>query len=126
MLHGNPQACEKALARAGLTFDDMAVIAKKHGFPVVAVTSVEDPVTDRMMEAAAKAEFCQVRVMPEINQYLQVRGIAPFSIEHPEGYMKSDLAVSLTDGHPSAIQHTIIARKLLKQLEESGAKVEIK
>src|SRR5260221_10917184 len=26
MLHGNPQACDRALAKAGLTWDDMAVI----------------------------------------------------------------------------------------------------
>ena len=35
MLHGNPQACEKALRRAGLSFDDMAVIEVNEAFASV-------------------------------------------------------------------------------------------
>src|SRR5437764_1148635 len=33
MLHGNPEACERALARADLTWDDMAVIEVNEAFP---------------------------------------------------------------------------------------------
>src|SRR5207247_8466857 len=30
MLHGNPEACEKALTRAGLTWDDISEIGRAH------------------------------------------------------------------------------------------------
>jgi acetyl-CoA C-acetyltransferase len=42
MLHGNPQACEKALAKAGLTFDDMAVIEVNEAFASVALQFLKD------------------------------------------------------------------------------------
>src|SRR4051794_7846734 len=42
MLHGNPQACEKALARAGLTFDDMAVIEVNEAFASVVLQFLQD------------------------------------------------------------------------------------
>ena len=35
MLHGNPEACAKTLARAGLTWDDMAVIEVNEAFASV-------------------------------------------------------------------------------------------
>src|SRR5439155_13715903 len=35
MLHGNPQACERALARAGLTWDDISVIEVNEAFACV-------------------------------------------------------------------------------------------
>ena len=35
MLHGNPQACDKALARAGLTWDDISVIEVNEAFASV-------------------------------------------------------------------------------------------
>ena len=35
MLHGNPQACEKALERAGLGWDDIAVIEVNEAFASV-------------------------------------------------------------------------------------------
>jgi acetyl-CoA acyltransferase len=42
MLHGNPQACEKALRRAGLTFDDMAVIEVNEAFASVVLQFLKD------------------------------------------------------------------------------------
>jgi acetyl-CoA acetyltransferase family protein len=42
MLHGNPQACEQALARAGLTWDDMAVIEVNEAFASVALQFLHD------------------------------------------------------------------------------------
>jgi acetyl-CoA acyltransferase len=42
MLHGNPQACEKALTRAGLTWDDMAVIEVNEAFAVVVLQFARD------------------------------------------------------------------------------------
>jgi acetyl-CoA acyltransferase len=42
MLHGNPQACEKALARAGLTWDDIAVIEVNEAFASVVVQFLRD------------------------------------------------------------------------------------
>ena len=42
MLHGNPQAIEKALARAGLTLDEMAVIEVNEAFASVILQTVAD------------------------------------------------------------------------------------
>ena len=42
MLHGNPQACERALAKAGLGWDDMAVIEVNEAFASVALQFVRD------------------------------------------------------------------------------------
>ncbi len=42
MLHGNPQACERALAKAGLTWDDMGVIEVNEAFASVVLQFVKD------------------------------------------------------------------------------------
>ncbi|MFN2470493.1 MAG: acetyl-CoA C-acyltransferase [Gaiellaceae bacterium] len=42
MLHGNPEACAKALARAGLTWDDMAVIEVNEAFACVVLQFARD------------------------------------------------------------------------------------
>jgi acetyl-CoA acyltransferase len=42
MLHGNPQACEKALARAGLAWDDIAVIEVNEAFASVVLQFLRD------------------------------------------------------------------------------------
>src|SRR4051812_30588650 len=42
MLHGNPQACERALAQAGLSWDDMAVIEVNEAFASVVLQFVKD------------------------------------------------------------------------------------
>ncbi len=49
MLHGNPQAMEKAVAKAGLTMDDMAVIEVNEAFAsVVLQTAADLHLADRM------------------------------------------------------------------------------
>jgi acetyl-CoA acyltransferase len=48
MLHGNPEACAKALAKAGLTWNDIAVIEVNEAFASVAVQFMRDTgLTDR-------------------------------------------------------------------------------
>jgi acetyl-CoA acetyltransferase len=42
MLHGNPQACEKALTRAGLTWDDISVIEVNEAFAAVVLQFARD------------------------------------------------------------------------------------
>ncbi len=42
MLHGNPQACDAALARAGLTWDDVSVIEINEAFASVVLQTVKD------------------------------------------------------------------------------------
>jgi acetyl-CoA acyltransferase len=42
MLHGNPEACAKALARAGLTWDDVAVIEVNEAFASVVLQFAHD------------------------------------------------------------------------------------
>jgi acetyl-CoA acyltransferase len=42
MLHGNPQAMEKALAKAGLTLDDMSVIEVNEAFATVVLQTAKD------------------------------------------------------------------------------------
>ena len=49
MLHGNPEAMQKALARAGLTLDDMGVIEVNEAFASVVLQTVSDlGLSDRM------------------------------------------------------------------------------
>ncbi len=49
MLHGNPQACAAALERAGLTWDDMAVIEVNEAFASVVLQFAKDAgLEDRM------------------------------------------------------------------------------
>jgi acetyl-CoA acyltransferase len=49
MLHGNPQACDHALANAGLSWDDMAVIEVNEAFASVVLQVVKDSeLGDRM------------------------------------------------------------------------------
>jgi acetyl-CoA acyltransferase len=42
MLHGNPQACERALGRAGLTWDDVAVVEANEAFASVVLQFMRD------------------------------------------------------------------------------------
>ncbi len=42
MLHGNPQACERALARAGLSWDDIAVVEVNEAFASVVLQFMRD------------------------------------------------------------------------------------
>jgi acetyl-CoA acyltransferase len=42
MLHGNPEACAKALRKAGLTWDDVAVVEVNEAFASVAVQFMRD------------------------------------------------------------------------------------
>jgi acetyl-CoA acyltransferase len=50
MLHGNPQASERALAEAGLSWDDMAVIEVNEAFASVVLQFVKDTGLDDRME----------------------------------------------------------------------------
>jgi acetyl-CoA acetyltransferase family protein len=43
MLHGTPQACERALARAGLAWDDVTVVEVNEAFASVALQFMRDP-----------------------------------------------------------------------------------
>jgi acetyl-CoA C-acetyltransferase len=42
MLHGNPEACAKALARGGLTWDDIAVVEVNEAFASVVLQFLDD------------------------------------------------------------------------------------
>jgi len=42
MLHGNPQACDRALARAGIGWDDVAVVEVNEAFASVALQFIAD------------------------------------------------------------------------------------
>jgi len=42
MLHGNPEACDRALARAGLSWDDVAVVEVNEAFASVALQFMRD------------------------------------------------------------------------------------
>ena len=50
MLHGNPQAMEKAVAKAGLTMDDMGVIEVNEAFASVVLQTVQDLHLDERMD----------------------------------------------------------------------------
>jgi acetyl-CoA acetyltransferase family protein len=50
MLHGNPQACAKALARAGLGWDDVGVVEVNEAFASVVLQFVRDAGLEERME----------------------------------------------------------------------------
>jgi acetyl-CoA C-acetyltransferase len=50
MLHGNPEACAKALARAGLGWDDVGVIEVNEAFASVVLQFVRDAGLEERME----------------------------------------------------------------------------
>jgi acetyl-CoA acyltransferase len=50
MLHGNPQACAKALGRAGLTWDDVAVIEVNEAFASVVLQFARDAGLEERMD----------------------------------------------------------------------------
>jgi acetyl-CoA acyltransferase len=52
MLHGNPDACERALAKAGLTWDDMSVIEVNEAFASVVLQFLADTGLQERYEAA--------------------------------------------------------------------------
>jgi acetyl-CoA acyltransferase len=51
MLHGNPQACDRALAKAGLTWDDIAVIEVNEAFASVVLQFLADTGLQERWEA---------------------------------------------------------------------------
>jgi acetyl-CoA acetyltransferase family protein len=51
MLHGNPPACERALAKAGLSWDDMAVIEVNEAFASVVIQFLKDTDLNERWEA---------------------------------------------------------------------------
>jgi acetyl-CoA acyltransferase len=51
MLHGNPQAMEKAVAKAGLTMDDMGVIEVNEAFASVVLQTAKDLHLEQRMAA---------------------------------------------------------------------------
>lgn len=100
---------------------ELEELAQRHSFHVVALSTVEDEVTVRMIQAAQELGFEPVRFLPEIQKYLaEHHAGAQFSTEDPAAYLESALAVNKADGHPSALQHSMIAAKLLDSLERSG------
>jgi acetyl-CoA acyltransferase len=50
MLHGNPEACDRALVHAGLSWDDMAVIEVNEAFASVVLQFVKDTGLEDRME----------------------------------------------------------------------------
>jgi acetyl-CoA acyltransferase len=50
MLHGNPEACRKALARAGLGWDDVGVIEVNEAFASVVLQFVKDAGLEERLE----------------------------------------------------------------------------
>jgi acetyl-CoA acyltransferase len=50
MLHGNPEACEKALARAGLGWDDIAVVEVNEAFASVVLQFAKDTGLEHRVE----------------------------------------------------------------------------
>jgi len=50
MLHGNPEACAKALAKAGLTWDDVSVVEVNEAFASVVLQFAHDTGLDGRME----------------------------------------------------------------------------
>ena len=104
-----------------LALDELRDLAQQHHFKLVSFTTVENSTTDQMTKLALEHGSMHVRLLPEIQAYLDEKyGPTTWDFEHPEPLMSSDLVVTPDDGHPSVIQHMMAAQKLLEELEASG------
>jgi hypothetical protein len=100
---------------------ELDALSKQHGFEVVSFTNTEGQLVQQMQEEVARLGWLQVRLMPEIQQYLAEHHGGYFSMGEPEVYLASELAVSPgVDGHPSVLQHWMAAEKLFRELERAG------
>ncbi len=100
--------------------DDLVELSKEHDFEVVSFTTIENETTVKMIEEARSRGFMHVRLLPELQAYMKEKYNAEFDYKAKGPYMKSDLVVSIADGHPSKIQHDMAADKLLKRMAEEG------
>jgi GDSL-like Lipase/Acylhydrolase family len=110
----------KGWESAAAALRELDALAHEHGFPVVTVTITEDPVSLRMLHAAAAMGWTTVRVLPDIQRFLHEHGGGRWDPDHPEAYLASALSVSPGDGHPSALQDTMAADRILADLERTG------
>lgn len=100
--------------------DDLVELSKEHDFEVVSFTTIENALTEKMIEEARARGFLHVRLLPEIQAYMREHYDADFEYKKKGPYMNSDLVVSIGDGHPSKIQHDMAAEKLLQRMNEEG------
>ncbi|MDG2304024.1 MAG: GDSL-type esterase/lipase family protein [Candidatus Binatia bacterium] len=88
--------------------DELAEMRDAHGFDVVAVSLWKVAPLDRMLAACEARGFTTVLAEPAIGGYIRAN-----DLEH---YQESEMTVSLTDPHPSAITHGLIAEVLLDRI----------
>src|SRR3712207_8833482 len=65
MLHGNPEACRKALERAGLTWDDMSVIEVNEAFASVVLQFAKDARSEEHTSELQSRQYLVCRLLLE-------------------------------------------------------------
>ena len=113
MLHGNPQACAKALERAGLGWDDMGVIEVNEAFASVVLQFVRDAGLgwDDVAVVEVNEAFASV-----VLQFMQDAGLEErWADVNPNGG-----GISL--GHPLGATGARVTGTLLNELERRGAR----
>lgn len=91
-------------------------LRKRHGFEVIQLSLApgESRLKKRALAIGRKLGFHVLDVGPALRSYMSENGI--------ENYLGSKLAVGKTNGHPSAIAHSIAAQQLFALLAEIGAR----
>jgi hypothetical protein len=97
--------------------DELKQLSLEHGFEVVVVSHLDYDLVPRMLEAATERGFHVVLTQDEVDAWIKNVYNEPFSIER---FCKSDLVVSSENLHPSALLHTIIAKRLVYELWKQG------
>jgi hypothetical protein len=110
----------KGWGPAAAALHELDHMAHEHGFQVATLSLTEDQVLQRMAYVGQQMGWTDVRVLPDIQRFLQEHGGGSWDPDHPEAYLASALSVSPGDGHPSALLHSMAAERLLDGLEKSG------
>lgn len=97
--------------------DELSELASAHDFQVLFFTNYDWGNTHVMMAEAAQRGFECVSLMDELEAWFLRHQGQPFSEER---YRRSPLVVSQQNFHPSALQHGMAARRLLRELNQRG------
>ena len=98
--------------------DELQALSREHGFEVIVFSNLEVDITSRMLREAAERGFHTVSLMDDLVAHMrELRPDEEFTLE---AYAASELVVGNGDGHPSALQHKLAARRLLEDWQANG------
>jgi hypothetical protein len=101
-------------------FDTLRKTCEERGIPVLAFTTVENDVTDILMERAREAGFLTAALLPDLVAWMRENRNAEMTRTELGAYARSPLVVGPLNAHPSPLQHRMAAEKIFQALEASG------